>query len=494
MELNGSVVAVTGGGSGIGAALCRAFAAAGARLVLVADIDVAAAQSVAGALPVPTVALEVDVTVAAQVEALVARAIAEGGRLDVLCANAGVTGGFGIGQPADWELAWQVNVMGVVTAATAALPALTASRGALVVTASAAGLLTNPDSAPYTASKHAAVAFAEWLAIAGPRQVQVHCLAPGPVGSAMTADLPTRSATLASGALLDADDVAAQTVTAVRDGRFLVLPHADVAQQEQARAHDRDRWLRQMRRWADAVHSGVILHSGDVLAEAHLRTRVRTTALLREAVEQGVDLAGLQIPATPGWTALDLTAHLVGNAAALARGERPGADLQSFVDEQVLAHRTAGVPDLLAQWQEVGPWLEQQLRDRPVPYAALVYDAVAHEQDLRSALEAPVLSALPEAADDVRVAFELGLAVLAADLRRAGAPAVELRTPERVHVVGRGDPGVALEGTTYALFRALGSRRTPQQVAAMVVAGDLSAVLPALLHMPSPAATLPHDT
>jgi uncharacterized protein (TIGR03083 family) len=494
VELDGAVVAVTGGGSGIGAALCRAFAAAGARLVLVADRDLAAARAVATALPVPAVALEVDVTVAAQLDGLVARALSDGGRLDVLCANAGVTGGLGLGGPADWEQAWRVNVMGVVAAATAALPALTSTGGALVITASAAGLLTNPDSAPYTASKHAAVAFAEWLAITGPRQVQVHCLAPGPVGSTMTANLPPRSATLASGALLEADEVAECTLQAVRDGRFLVLPHPEVADQERARAGDRDRWLHRMRRWTDAVHSGVTMHSGDRLASTHLRARTRTSALLHDAVENGVDLADLAVPATPGWTVLDVAAHLVGNAAALARGVRPGADLQAFVDEQVQAHRGTGVPALLEQWEQVGPWLEQELRERPAPYAALVYDAVAHEQDLRGALGAPPLSSIEDARSDVRVALELGHALLAADLRRAGAPAVELRTPEQLYVIGHGAPGVVLEGTAYELFRALGSRRTVAEVAAFVVDGDLTAVLPALLHMPPPTAPLPRDS
>ena len=493
MELDGAVVAVTGGGSGIGAALCRAFAAAGARLVLVADRDLAAARAVADALPVPAVGLEVDVTVAAQLEELVARALSDGGRLDVLCANAGVSGGLGLGGPADWEQAWQVNVLGVVAAATAALPALTAARGALVVTASSAGLLTNPDSAPYTVSKHAAVAFAEWLAVAGPREIQVHCLAPGPVRSAMTADLSPRSATRASGALLDVDDVAAFTLRAVRDGRFLVLPHTEVADQERARAGDRDRWLRRMRRWTDAVHSGVTVHSGDLLAATHSRARTRTSDLLRSAAENAVGLADLPMSATPGWTVLDVVAHLVGNAAALSRGQRPGADMQAFVDEQVRTHRDAGLGPLLEQWEEVGPWLEQQLRERPAAYAALVYDAVAHEQDLRSALGAAPLSAVEDAGGDIQVALELGHALLATDLRRAGAPAVELRTPGHVYVIGLGEPGVVLEGTAYALFRALGSRRTPAEVAALVVDGDLTSVLPALLHMPAPAATLPND-
>ena len=251
MELQGKVVVVTGGAGGIGAALCRRSAAEGARGVAVADLDGSAAESVAAALGVPALGAPVDVTDPEQVADLVRRVEAELGPVDLFCANAGVALGRGLGEADDWERSWQVNVMGVVNAARAVLPRMVErGSGHLLVTASAAGLLTNLDTAPYSVTKHGAVALAEWLAITyGDDGVGVSCLCPQAVRTAMTAGEGDESATLAAGRMLEPDEVAEAVVVALREGRFLVLPHPEVAEREQQRAADRDRWLRGMRRW-----------------------------------------------------------------------------------------------------------------------------------------------------------------------------------------------------------------------------------------------------
>jgi NAD(P)-dependent dehydrogenase (short-subunit alcohol dehydrogenase family) len=258
VELRGAVVVVTGGAGGIGAALCRRAAAEGARGVAVADLDGAAAEALAASLGVPAFGAAVDVTDPGALADLVRRTEAELGPVDLLCANAGVALGRGLGKADDWERSWQVNVMGVVNAARAVLPGLRErGSGHLLVTASAAGLLTNLDTAPYSVTKHGAVALAEWLAMTyGDDGIGVSCLCPQAVRTAMTAGEGGDSATLAAGRMIDPDEVAEAVVVALREGRFLVLPHPKVAERERQRAADRDRWLRGMRRWRRSLQGG----------------------------------------------------------------------------------------------------------------------------------------------------------------------------------------------------------------------------------------------
>jgi NAD(P)-dependent dehydrogenase (short-subunit alcohol dehydrogenase family) len=251
VALPGAVAVVTGGAGGIGRALARRFAREGARAVAVADLDEEGARRVAAELDCP-VALHagVDVTDAAAVAALVDRVEREAGPIDLWCSNAGVAVGADLGGDADWERCWQVHVMAHVHVARSLLPRMAArGRGHLLVTASAAGLLTQMDAAPYTVTKHGSVALAEWLAIRyGDDGVTVSCLCPQGVRTAMTAREGADSAVLAAGALLEPEDVADAVVAALADGRFLVLPHPEVAEFERRRAADRDRWLAGMRR------------------------------------------------------------------------------------------------------------------------------------------------------------------------------------------------------------------------------------------------------
>lgn len=272
MQIEGRVVVVSGGASGIGRALCRAFAREGARGVLVADIDGKGAERTASTLP-HAVALRCDVAHEPDVVETVRVAEATFGPVDVFCANAGIfePGGVEVADQA-WERIWGVNVMSHVYAARAVLPSmLERGEGYLVHTASAAGLLTQLGSAPYSVTKHAVVALAEWLAIThGDAGIGVSCLCPqgvwtgmtgassGPDGepaarpAAMTAAV---SSTAGRDGMLEPEQVADEVLAAIGEGRFLVLPHPEVATYEQRRATDRERWLRGMRRVQQSIGS-----------------------------------------------------------------------------------------------------------------------------------------------------------------------------------------------------------------------------------------------
>lgn len=260
MELAGKVAVVTGGGGGIGEALCRAFAAEGARAVVAADIDGAAAERVAAAVAadhgVGSLGLKADAGVEADVTELVRRTEEAFGPVDLFCANAGIICIGGVELPdADWERMWRVNVASHIYAARTVLPAMRArGEGYLLHTASAAGLLTQLGSAPYSVTKHAVVALAEWLSIThAAAGIKVSCLCPQAVSTAMTG-----FATAAVGAegastarrdgVLAPEEVAAAVVAGLAAEEFLILPHPEVATYEQRRAGDRERWLRGMRR------------------------------------------------------------------------------------------------------------------------------------------------------------------------------------------------------------------------------------------------------
>jgi NAD(P)-dependent dehydrogenase (short-subunit alcohol dehydrogenase family) len=264
MELRDRICVVTGGASGIGQALCQRFAAEGARAVVVVDRDADGALATADALGARGTALTADVTVEADIEAVVERTEAEIGPIDLFASNAGILGFGGIETPDSvWESVWSVNVLAHLYAARAMVPLmLERGGGYLLSTASAAGLLSQPGDAPYSVTKHAAVAFAEWLAITyGDLGIKVSCLCPMAVDTAMlrggagsaiegaedpTARPETQAAAVAG--ILAPERVADAVVAGIRDERFLILPHPAVATFEQRRAADRDRWLAGMRR------------------------------------------------------------------------------------------------------------------------------------------------------------------------------------------------------------------------------------------------------
>ena len=250
MQLRGKNIVVTGGGNGIGAALCLRFAAQEARKIFVADIDAAAAQKVASR--VGGVAVTVDVAVEAQVKALVA----EAGDIDLFCSNAGITVPGGVDVPdEEWERIWSINVKAHIYAARAVLPGMLArGSGYFLQTISAAGLLTQIGSAPYAVTKHAALALAEWIAITyGDRGIKVSCLCPQGVRTEMLLGTEDGMGKFLLDSALDADTVAEVVAEGLAQERFLILPHPEVAQYFVRKASDYDKWLRGMRRLQASV-------------------------------------------------------------------------------------------------------------------------------------------------------------------------------------------------------------------------------------------------
>jgi NAD(P)-dependent dehydrogenase (short-subunit alcohol dehydrogenase family) len=258
MDLDGKHAVITGAASGIGAALARAFAAEGARVV-VADLDAQKAQAVAD--EIDGLAAGTDVRRKEQIEALIQQAEDANGPIDVFFSNAGVpgpAGGPAEAPPEDWQQTWEVNVMAHVWATRALIPAmLERGDGYLLNTASAAGLLTHVAALQYAVTKHAAVALAEWLSINyADKGVKVSCLCPQAVRTPMmmaTLEDSSGASVLASGDMIEPEDVAGATVEAMREERFLILPHPEVAKYIAVKAGDPERWLAGMRRLRDSV-------------------------------------------------------------------------------------------------------------------------------------------------------------------------------------------------------------------------------------------------
>lgn len=252
-SVTGAGVVVTGAGSGIGAALARRFAAEGARVVL-NDLNAAAVAAVAEscepASGVPAVAVPGDAASEDGVAALIAAARAELGEIDLYCANAGIArvGGPEAASEADWADSWNVNVMAHVRAARLLLPAwLERGSGHLICTVSAAGLLATPGSAPYSATKHAALAFAEWLSLTHRhRGLTVQAICPMGVRTGMFDGSDPMMEKLLGPAAIMPEDVASAVMEAIADGRFLILPHPEVGGMYAGRAAETDRWLNGM--------------------------------------------------------------------------------------------------------------------------------------------------------------------------------------------------------------------------------------------------------
>lgn len=249
MELAGKVAIVTGGGNGIGRALCHAFATAGAKAVIVADMNAEAAVRVAH--ETGGVAMETNVACEADVARLVTQVVQKCGVIDLFCSNAGlgVDGGFEA-PDTDWQRSWEVNVMAHVYAARALLPEMLARRsGYLLQTVSAAGLLTQHGSAPYSVTKHAALALAEWMSITyGDRGIKVSALCPMGVRTNMLFKAEFGGGSFLLETAIEPEQVAQEVLKGLAEERFLILPHPDVAEYFRRKASDYDRWLGGMRR------------------------------------------------------------------------------------------------------------------------------------------------------------------------------------------------------------------------------------------------------
>jgi NAD(P)-dependent dehydrogenase (short-subunit alcohol dehydrogenase family) len=267
MRIADSIAVVTGAGSGIGAELARRFVAEGAQAVVLADRNLAPAAELADQLGERAWPVGLDVTDQAAVQTVVRHVLAKHGRIDLFCSNAGIAfPAGGVEAPNEgWQRIWDVNVMGHVYAARAVLPGMIArGEGYLLHTASAAGLLTNLGAAPYSATKHAVVGLAEWLAIThGDQGIKVSCLCPQGVrtnmlleaagGDELTEAGPANQAQLAGAVVLaqgaiEPEEVAEAVVAGLAAEQFLILPHPEVLDYFRNKAQDYDRWLGGMRK------------------------------------------------------------------------------------------------------------------------------------------------------------------------------------------------------------------------------------------------------
>lgn len=274
MELADRVVVITGAGSGIGEALAKAAHAEGARHVVVADLDGAAAAVVAEAIG--GTAVEIDVRDEAAIIAMVEQTEAAHGPIDLFVSNAGYVTVAGLEDTNERvQHMWEVHVMAHMSAARAVLPSMIArGEGYLLNTASAAGLLTQIGSMAYSVTKGAAVSFAEWVSITHHHQgIRVSVLCPQAVATNIIKNSPDERVDNAEGDLdggvaagdgvLSSEDVAAECLDAIRNERFLVLPHPEVATYAERKGADRERWLGGMRRF-----QGILAGDGPLPGDA----------------------------------------------------------------------------------------------------------------------------------------------------------------------------------------------------------------------------------
>ena len=251
MQIKGKIVVVTGAASGIGKALCERFAMEGASAVVVSDIDQPGIDATVSDLASKTnaVGIRCDVSKEDEINSLANRTLEQFGHIDLFCSNAGIftAGGESVSTKA-WQQIWEINVMAHVFAARSVLPSmLERGEGYLLNTSSAAGLLNQVGSAPYSVTKHAAIGFAEWLSITyGNRGINVSVLCPQAVRTNMTAGGDGGVAGLDG--MLEPEQLADTVIETLGEERFLVLPHPEVLTYMRRKTDDYDRWLGGMRR------------------------------------------------------------------------------------------------------------------------------------------------------------------------------------------------------------------------------------------------------
>jgi NAD(P)-dependent dehydrogenase (short-subunit alcohol dehydrogenase family) len=252
VELADKVVVVTGGASGIGRALANRFAEAGAKAVVIADRDSDGADAVARQIGAVAHAMACDVSAEADVRRVIDDTRRDFGAIDLFCSNAGIGAGGGPEATNEaWQRIWDINLMAHVYAARHLVPVmLERGDGYLLNTASAAGLLSQIGSAPYAVTKHAAVAFAEWLSISyGDRGIKVSCLCPQGVRTPMLGD----GGALLGPTAIEPEECAEAVVLGLRAEEFLILPHPEVREYFRRKGDDYERWLRGMRRLQSRV-------------------------------------------------------------------------------------------------------------------------------------------------------------------------------------------------------------------------------------------------
>ena len=259
MRLDGKVAVITGAAGGIGSALARRFAAEGAAGVVLSDVDHEGASAIAADIVASggkATAIAADVADEAAVAELVAASERAFGSIDLFCSNAGIASGSGLdASPEDWSRSWSVNVLAHAHAAKAVLPSMIErGTGYLLQTVSAAGLLSTPGDAPYTATKHAALGLAEWLSMTyGNLGIKVSVLCPMGVRTNMLmpgveAGHPSAVRIAAMAPIVEPAQVAEDVVKGIDEERFLILPHPEVGVMYAKKAADPDRWLASMQR------------------------------------------------------------------------------------------------------------------------------------------------------------------------------------------------------------------------------------------------------
>ena len=252
MELNGKVVVVTGGASGIGTGLCRRFREEGVRALIIADLNGEAVADLADELD--AVGVTLDVRDEAAIAAMVSEVEAQFGQIDLFCSNAGILnldgGDFWATSSANevWQANWEIHVMAHVYAARACLPGMIRrGEGYFLHTISAAGHLSQPYTAAYATTKHAAIGFAESLAIShGDDGIKVSCLCPQAVDTAMLGGTDGGSAGIDG--ILSPAQVAQAVIDGLREESFLILPHEQVEQYHLNKAQNYNRWIGGMRK------------------------------------------------------------------------------------------------------------------------------------------------------------------------------------------------------------------------------------------------------
>jgi len=247
MKIYDKLAIVTGGAGGLGRAVGERFLAEGARHVVLADLPSAPLEATASAIGAEAFAC--DVTSESEVQALVEHVESTHGDIDIFVSNAGIAQQGDEHAPDEqWQLNWELHVMAHVFAARLVAEKMAArGDGYLVNTASAAGLLTHINSATYAVTKHAAVAFAEFLSITyGPRGVRVSTLCPQAVRTNMTQG-KERSVASVDG-MIEPEQLAQCVIETMDREEFLILPHPEVLDYMRRKTSDYDRWLKGMRR------------------------------------------------------------------------------------------------------------------------------------------------------------------------------------------------------------------------------------------------------
>jgi len=249
MKIKDKVVVVTGGASGIGRGLCHRFAAEGPKGIVVSDYNGEGAAKVAG--EIGGIAVTADVGKEADIKRLVEITTRQYGSIDLFCSNAGISAPGGAEAPDSlWQRCWDIHVMAHVYAARAVLPSMIERGGGyLLQTGSAGGLLTTLGQAPYAVSKHAAVAFAEWLSITHAKQgIKVSCLCPFGVISGMLPEDAEGIGKLILKTAITPEECADYVVTALEKEEFFILPHPEILDYFKARTNNHERWLHHMRK------------------------------------------------------------------------------------------------------------------------------------------------------------------------------------------------------------------------------------------------------